>query len=158
MLSLVIGTLGIQFTKAQQVQRTWLLSTTCVDTVSYRWGKEQQEVSIGREVYTSSAYMWPGSGFSCKLNPASRFQTLKLGFGLLDNSNMLEGLVRVYLNGNKAVDRTFPRGKAETVLLDVKNISSVAIEFYCTSNNCPEDRLRIFQATLESPLRSPGAR
>ena len=88
-LSLAIGTLNIQVAQGQNSVK--LLSTNCLSTSASSWGAENQDISIGGKVYTATMYMWTGSRFSCTFrdpNSAPKFSTLKLGFGIVDNSNL----------------------------------------------------------------------
>jgi NPCBM/NEW2 domain len=162
MMSLALGTMGVQVAQAQQ--STHLLSTKCASINDSSWRKDNTDVSIGKELYTSVMYVASGSGLSCRLTPSDsgiKFQTLKLGFGIADDAHSNNNVVvNVYVNGNQVASRNvFTGGGAKTVLVDVKNARSVAIEVTCpsTSSSC-YGIVRFFEASLEPIRQSRGAR
>jgi hypothetical protein len=88
-----VGLVG-QIAQAQQ-RPVSLFSTSCVEGGSRNGYERNQEVSVGREVFTSIFQIriyrvgwFEGSSITCRIRPASskpRFKTLRLAFGISDN-------------------------------------------------------------------------
>jgi hypothetical protein len=117
-----------------------LLDTTCVSNIGSSWGKENTEVSIGKEAYTAIASILRNSGFSCRFggNSRNQYQTLTLNFGLNDTYNNDDVILNVYLDGKLVESPTVNRGPAQTLTFDVRGKRSVALEAVCPDgkNSC----------------------
>ncbi|MBN3940277.1 MAG: hypothetical protein V7L21_13040 [Nostoc sp.] len=148
-----------------------LMSRDCVDTGGRHWNKISQDVSVGRELYTAMLYMsshyidgFPNftSAFTCKIRNAGKGptpKTLKLVFGRSDADKApADPIVSVFLKGNKAGQIIVPAGEVKTVILDVANVNSVALETACSSasENCPT--VYFLEASLDMGSRNPGSR
>lgn len=154
---------GATWQVAQGQQRTTsLFSTDCVG--GRGMGNSQRDISIGREVFTEIFYMTTSDSLiTCRIRPAGsppRFKTLRLAFGVTDNTRTRKPIdVNVYLDGNQAASRSLSAGEKSLLLLDVSNVSSVAIE---VPNNNPNSilayRVSFVQALLEPISSSPGQR
>jgi len=115
-----------------------LLSRTCKGSGSSgRWNnRDYREVTIGRRLYTTRASILAGRigqpfQVVCKVNSKGNkkgFGTLRLTFGLADNSANVPTQVRFYLNGNSTTSYTMRKGDLRTVLLDVSSAEDIAIE------------------------------
>jgi hypothetical protein len=150
--------------KIAQAQRpTPLLRAKCVNSGLGTARQENTDVSIGRGVYTSQFYLGPGSrsaAMTCKIKPDNRpqpvFQTLNLGFGMRDSDTRSPSVeVRVYLDGKQVESRTVAPTQQSSLSLDVSNVSNVAIEAICTTQNQYCDRVYFFNANLERPTVTP---
>jgi hypothetical protein len=161
---------GVAGQVAQAQRPISLFSTQCVGqglTVN-----TNENVSIGRELFTSIFKIGGGwanynASITCRVRPpgsAPRFKTLRLAFGVADNANQRNPMeVNIYLDGTKAESRSLYRGEKALVLLNVAQVSSVAIEvLYSSSANDSYDitPISIVQAVLEpiSSSSSPGRR
>ncbi|HEY9852039.1 MAG TPA: hypothetical protein V6D28_21370 [Leptolyngbyaceae cyanobacterium] len=160
-ISVVLGGSAWQVAQGQQ-RTTSLFSTDCVRGRGMR--SSQQDISIGREVFTEIFYMTTSDSLiTCRIRPAGsppRFKTLRLAFGVTDDTRTRKPIeVNVYLDGNLAASRSLSPGEKSLLLLDVSNVSSVAIE---VPNNNPNsifaDRVSFVQALLEPISSSPGQR
>ncbi len=162
--SLVVFNTTIFSNKIAQAQRrpTPLLNAKCVNSGLGNVRRQNQNVSIGKAVYTSQFYLGPGyrsASMTCKIKPdqssTSVFQTLNLGFGMRDNDNRSPGVqVRVYLDGKPVETRTVAPAQQSTLSLDVSNASNVAIEAVCSSQTQYCDRVYFFNAGLERQTAS----
>ena len=138
-----------------------LFDTTCVQMKGY-WYKEKNEISSGREVYTSIANIvnWgnKSSGVSCRIsvNGRSPYQTLSLKFGLNDDRDNEDVIVNIYLDGKLVESPAVTRGNVETFTFNVSQTKSVAIEAVCpeTNSQC-YSTIHFFWAHLEkkAPVR-----
>ena len=157
-LSLALGALGIQ---AAQAQRPFfLMDTACVNRGG-SWGKNEQDISVGREVYTTVMYMNAGAAFTCRL-PTVRSASLQLEFGISDNDNDKPPItVNVYLDGNQVASRTVSPGQRATLLVDISNRRSLALEAVCVrATNCSPyySTVHFFKAQIQPSAASPGRR
>jgi hypothetical protein len=151
-----VGTMCVAFTgmivEVAQAQRRIvpLLSNSCVTTIGYV-SINDGEVSIGRQLFTSSVSMQVGpilgyadtdtTSITCRLKSAgssAKYKSLGLGFGIPDNSNGGEVTVSVYLDGNLVGSRSIYSGEnAQKWGINVSSANSISIQASC-SNNCPE--------------------
>jgi hypothetical protein len=148
---------------AQALRPVFLLKTQCANAGPGNWERYNLNVSIGRAVYTSLFYMGPGDQFAsmtCKIRPDNYpplFQTLRLGYGMRDiERSSPENVVNVYLDGQQAASRIVAPGRKEELLIDVSNVTNVAIETICSSKLQYCDRVYFFDATLERLPPSPS--
>ncbi|MFB2970623.1 hypothetical protein ACE1CD_16770 [Aerosakkonema sp. BLCC-F183] len=157
---------GSAWQVAQGQQRTTsLFSTGCVRRGSIM-DSSQQDISIGRQVFTEIFYFRNNNGYgeksdlllTCRIRPAGsqpRFKTLRLAFGIADDQRANEqATVNVYLDGNMATSRTLSVGEKSLVILDVSRVSSVAIE----TPQIYSIKVSFVQALLEPISSSPGRR
>lgn len=151
-----VGTMCLVFTgivvEVAQAQKRVvpLLSNSCVTTIGDAFINDV-EVSIGRQLFTSSVSMkvgeiFGGGGYTtsitCRLKSAgspAKYKSLGLGFGITDNNNGGEVTVSVYLDGNLVGSRSIYSGEnAQKWGINVSSANSVSIQASC-SNNCPEN-------------------
>lgn len=142
----------------EEMLSLFLLRRPCVNTGIGNWDGRNQDVAVGRAVYTSKIFMGPGSGFAamtCKLAPNSAgviFQRLNLAFGMRDNDRDSPTVyVNVYLDGQKIETKTVSPGEAATVSLDVTPTKNVSIEAVCSSPAKYCDRVYFWEADLTYP-------
>jgi hypothetical protein len=134
-----------------------LLRARCVDSGAGSVRDQNQDISIGRAVYSSQFYLGPGSRYAsitCNIKPMNTgyqgFQTLNLGFGMRDNDTLSPGVqVKVYLDGRPVQARTVSPTHQISLSLNVNNISNVAIEAVCTNQSQYCDRVYFFDASLQ---------
>ncbi|MEC4813300.1 MAG: hypothetical protein SAK29_08530 [Scytonema sp. PMC 1069.18] len=161
-LSSSFSTIYGKIVLAQRPQRPVpLLNAKCVNSGLGSARSENLDVSIGRAVYTSQFYLGPGyrsASITCNINPNNRpqplFETLNLGFGMLDSSNSPSVEVRVFVDGNQVEARTIGPGQPNSLALNVSNVNNVAIETVCSSPTQYCDRVYFFNAGLEKPSLS----
>jgi len=128
-----------------------LLSRTCTGNYVQ---KKIANVSIGRRLYPSRAYIDSGSASQpflivCKVNSKGSkkgFGTLRFTLGQQDNSTSVVLDVRFFLNGNLTSSYTFRSGELRTFLLDVSRVEDVAIEVYNNGYSVP---LYVLEDVLE---------
>lgn len=135
-LSFSLATVGAQVAQAQRPIHIFDLS--CVG----RWPNYQvsrirsKDISIGRELYTSILETRP-TGFTCKL-PGGRL-SLRLEYGVSDNDNIPPPKIDVYVDGNQVASQVGKEGRVNTMLVDVSNGKSLAIDITCSrATNCSE--------------------
>lgn len=165
-ICLVFAGSAWQIAQAQQ-RTTSLFSSSCVrkgDSDNIK--SSQQDISIGRQVFTEifvfrNIYMGTTDLLlTCRIRPAGsqpKFKTLRLAFGINDNSNdTYTSTVKVYLDGNLAASRSLSVGEKSLIILDVSKVSSVAIEII--EGNRSGGYVSFVQALLEPISSSPGQR
>ncbi|MBW4508625.1 MAG: hypothetical protein KME64_19250 [Scytonematopsis contorta HA4267-MV1] len=134
-----------------------LLEAKCVSSGLGNAREQEQNVSIGRAVYTSKFYIGSGTNsasMTCNIKPDKSpepvFKIFNLGFGMRDNStNSPPVQVRVFLDGQLAEATTIAPMQQKTGAFDVSNVSNVSIEATCTSRGQYCDRVYFFTANLE---------
>jgi|GEM_PF-712396 len=137
-----------------------LLRAKCVKSGPGSVRTKEQNVSIGRAVYTSLFHLGPGirsAAMTCKIQPdgASEpvFETLNLGFGMRDNdSSSPPIIVNIYLDGNRIEPQQVKPSEAKTVTLKVGDVRNVQIEALCSNPARYCDRVYFFEASLEKKL------
>lgn len=137
----------------------FLFDAQCVSTGPGRWRRYKEDVSVGRQVYTSYLYMGAGTQYSamtCRIRPEApktskyNFESLLLEFGMRDNDlNSPGSTVKVYLDGAPVASQSVQPGEKASLLVDVSNVSNVAIETVCSTKTQYCDRVYFFKATLE---------
>jgi len=154
-LSFTLATVGAQVAQAQRPIP--FLELQCVRR-SGGWGSNQQDISVGRQIYTAILYIKPDTAFTCRLpgGPAS----LRLEFAIPDTSDAPPVRIDVYVDGNQVASRTGDRGKVNTMLVDISNGKSLAVEVFCArATNCSSSNAYYFmKAQIEPGARSPGGR
>lgn len=160
MLSLAIGTLGSLVAQAQRPIS--LLDLKCMETRSsgwtYAYRENSQDISIGREIYTTIMWVNSSGEFTCKL-PSVNSASLRLEFGMEDRARGAAPVtIKVYLDGNEVSSRTASPGKIGTELVDISNGKSLAIETNCArATNCGAG-VFFTKAQIEPAAASPGQR
>jgi len=154
--SLIFSAFGFGAPIVLAQRPTFLPALACVNVES-GWGASDDDISVGRELYTSRLYMWPDSSFTCRL-PSFSSMFLRLEFGIADDFNDGPATsLSIYLDGNEIERQTVTRGQTRTVLLDVTGGRSIALEASCTrAQGCR--RMNFWVAQIELGARSPGAR
>jgi hypothetical protein len=152
-LSFTLATVGAQVAKAQRPIP--LLDLQCVKR-SGNWGSDKIDISVGRQIYTTILYINPDTAITCRLpgGPAS----LRLEFAIPDTSNAPPVRIDVYVDGNQIASRTGDRGKVNTMLVDISNGKSLAVEVFCArATNCYKSYW-FMKAQIEPGASSPGGR
>ncbi|MCC3411407.1 MAG: hypothetical protein JGK24_17630 [Microcoleus sp. PH2017_29_MFU_D_A] len=153
MLCVMLGTFGAQVAQAQRPIP--LEDLQCVKR-SGRWGADKQDISVGRQIYTTVLYIDPDTTMTCRLpgGPA----TLRFEFAIPDTSNAPPARIDVYVDGNQVASRTGDRGKVHTMLVNVSNGKSLAVEVFCArATNCYKSYW-FMKAQLEPGASSPGSK
>ncbi len=152
-----------QTAQAQRLRPTSLLNAKCVDSGSGSVRVEDQDVAIGRSVYTSMFHLGSGNrsaSLTCKIKPNRSlepvFQTLNLGFGMRDNDlNSPAVAVKIYTDGRQVVSQTVRPTEQATFAVDVSTVSNVTIEAVCSSQSQYCDRVYFYQAMLQPKMPVP---
>jgi hypothetical protein len=96
-----------------------------------------QDVTIGRELFTSVRALWAYGGSAiCRIRPgdsAYKYKTLRLAFGIqdqnADNYNCRRPMtVNVYLDGNLEESRSLLPSEKSLLLLNVSRTSTVTVD------------------------------
>ncbi|NES94769.1 MAG: hypothetical protein F6K32_05970 [Desertifilum sp. SIO1I2] len=141
----------------QPPQRTvFLLSNPCVSAGTGRTIRERQDISIGRQFYTSvmSMVSWSSAypaSVTCRINTTGAAE-VQLQFGVIDrDANRPRSRVSVYLDGNEIATRNVIPGEIVTINADITNGSNLAVETLClSSQNCA--RVHFINAQLEGAV------
>jgi hypothetical protein len=154
-LSFTLATVGAQVAQAQRPIP--LADLQCVKR-SGNWESRQRDISVGRQIYTSVLYIQNGTAMTCRLpgGPAS----LRLEFAIPDTENSPPARIDVYVDGNQVASRTGDQGQVNTMLVDISNGKSLAVEVFCArATNCQSYTPYYFmKAQVELGARSPGRR
>jgi len=161
-LCLVPIALGVQVVQAAQ-RPVYLLRSKCVDSGPGGVGRDSNNVSIGRAVYTSFFNLAPGNSYAsitCNIRQNDSkplFQTLQLGFGMNDSDGSSPPVtVNVYLDGKKTDATTvFAPAQARALSLDVSSVSNVSVEAVCSSTSQYCNQIYFFNASLVPVISSP---
>jgi hypothetical protein len=140
-----------------------LLRAKCVNSGLGNFREENTDVAIGKAVYNSQFFLGAGNrsaSITCKIQPDNSpqpvFQTLNLGFGMLDNEAKSPGVeVKIFLDGKQAESTTVSPARQATLSLNVSNVSNVAIEAVCSSSTQYCGRVYFFGTSLERPNPAP---
>ncbi|MEY3866319.1 MAG: hypothetical protein RLZZ338_210 [Cyanobacteriota bacterium] len=155
-LSFTLATVGAQVAQAQRPIS--LADLKCVNRSNAWWGSGLQDISVGREIYTSVLYMNADTKITCRLpgGPAS----LRLEFAIPDTSDAPPVRIDVYVDGNQVASRTGDQGKVHTMIVDISNGRSLGLEVFCArATNCGSStRYHFMKAQIEPGARSPGSR
>ena len=153
MLCVMLGTVGAQVAQAQRPIP--LADLKCVAR-SGGWDSSQRDISVGRQIYTTVLYIAPNTAMTCRLpgGPA----TLRLEFAIPDTSQAPPARIDVYVDGNQVASQTGDSGQVNTMLVNINNGKSLAVEVFCArATNC-SDKYRFMKAQIEPGARSPGSR
>ncbi len=153
MLCVMLGTVGAQVAQAQRPIP--LEDLQCVNR-SGNWRTHKQDISVGRQIYTTVLYINPDTTMTCRLpgGPAS----LRFEFAIPDTSQAPPARIDVYVDGNQVASRTGDRGKVHTMLVNISNGKSLAVEVFCArATNCGGSYW-FMKAQLEPGASSPGSR
>jgi len=154
MLSFTLATVGAQVAQAQRPIP--LEDLQCVNR-SGNWRTHKQDISVGRQIYTTVLYINPDTALTCRLpgGPAS----LRLEFAIPDDKERAPIKIDVYVDGNQVASRIGDKGKVHTMFVDVSNGKSLALEVSCArATNCRDWAYYFMKAQLEPGARSPGGR
>lgn len=150
-LSLALGTLGVQVARAQRAIP--LVELDCINTGGSSWSEGSRNISVGKRFYTAILRMSDSLAFTCKL-PTSSSAFLRLEYAIRDDSR---GQVQmdIYLDGNLVDSGVASVGKVGTLMVDLTNGRSLAIENSCVSSSC--GTVYFLKAEIEV-VTSPGNR
>jgi hypothetical protein len=132
-LSFTLATVGAQVAQAQR--EIYIFDLNCVE----RWKSDyyrtiSTDVSIAREIYTSILKAYP-FGITCRL-PGGR-ASLRIEYGVRDQDSKPPAKIDVYVDGNQVASQVGKAGQVNTMLVDVSNGKSVAIDISCSrATNC----------------------
>jgi len=153
-LSFTLATVGAQVAQAQRP--IYVFDLSCVR----RWGQynnRSQDVSIGRQIYTSGMQMYKGGGWTCRL-PGGR-ASLRIEYGVSDQDNDPPAQIDVYVDGNQVASHTGKEGIVNTMLVDISNGKSLAIDVSCSrATNCGNGSYYFFWFSIIPGATSPGSR
>lgn len=154
-LSFALVSLGGQSIQAQN-NLVSLSKAKCVNSGVGSFRQTPLDVAIAKAIYNSPFYLGAGTrsaAVTCKIRRDENkplFQTLRLGFGMRDNSTTSPPVaVNFYVDSNKADTKTIAPGQKELVLLDVSKATNVTIEAVCSSQTQYCDRIYFFNTLLE---------
>ncbi len=157
MLSAMLGTAMPPVAQAQRP--IYLLDLECVTvwhSFSTRPFREGSDISIGRELYTSIMKTNP-VGITCRLPGGPG--TLEIQYGVPDTSRLPPALIQVYVDGSEVARQEGEQGKISTLLVDVSNGRSLAIDINCArKDNCSASGYHFFKFHLNPGASSPGSR
>ncbi|MEG4486191.1 hypothetical protein [Microcoleus sp. D2_18a_B4] len=156
-LSFSLATVGAQVAQAQRP--IFLLELNCVHRGFPNYQEQARDVSIGREIYTSRLLIWAsnGAGWTCQLpgGPAS----LRIEYGVADGDGLPPAKIDVYVDGNQVASQVGKDGRVNTMLVDVSNGKSVAVDIYCSrATNCSNKWYYFFWLAIIPGAGSPGSR
>jgi hypothetical protein len=153
-LSFTLATVGAQVAQAQRPIP--IFDLRCVER-SGGYGKGASDISIGRELYTSFLYSWMGGSWTCKLpgGPAS----LRIEYGVSDQNDKPPAKIEVYVDGNQVASHVGKDGRVNTMMVDVSNGKSLAIDISCSrAKSCSSGNYYFFWFHLIPGASSPGSR
>ncbi len=155
MLSAMLGT---AMPPAAQAQRPiYLLDLECVTVWRSSWALSSgADISIGRELYTSIMRTTP-VGITCRLPGGPG--TVEIQYGVPDTSRLPPALIQVYVDGSEVARQEGEQGKISTLLVDVSNGRSLAIDINCSrKENCGSYAYHFLRFHLNPGASSPGSR
>lgn len=145
---------------------TSLLRAKCVKSGIGSVRQQKRDVSIGKAVYSSKFYLGPGyrsAALTCKIKPENRpqnvFQSLNLGFGMLDKNPNSPGVqVRLYLDGRPTETVNIGPTQVANISVDVNNVDNVAIEAICSSSTRYCSRVYFYDADLQQKTSTANSK
>ncbi|MBE9095984.1 hypothetical protein IQ252_19250 [Tychonema sp. LEGE 07203] len=154
-LSFTLATVGAQVAQAQR--EIHILDLNCVrrwsDGPSYN---QSTDVSIAREIYTSILKTQP-FGLTCRL-PGGR-ASLRIEYGVSDRDSDPPAKIDVYVDGNQVASQVGKAGQVNSLLVDVSNGKSLAIDISCSrATNCKNGWYYFFWFHVIPGASSPGKR
>ncbi len=153
MLSAMVGTLAAQVAQAQRPIS--FLDLQCV-TRSGGYGAASEDISVGRQLYTSNWRILANTALTCRL-PGGR-ASLRFEFAIPDTENDSPVQIDVYVDGNQVASRTGGKGKVHTMLVDISNGKSLAVEVSCARATSCNRAYYFMKAQIEPGAQSPGSR
>jgi len=99
--------------------------------------QDTSDVTIGRELFTSIAYMNTlDASATCRIRPSNsqyKYKILRLAFGMQDANiqpyqSAKPAIINVYLDGNLKESRLLKPGKGSLIILNVSRTSTVTLE------------------------------
>jgi len=155
-LSFTLATVGAQVAQAQRPIPVFDLS--CVKRWGNGYSNQSIDVSIGREIYTSGMQIYHnGGGWTCRL-PGGR-ASLRIEYGVSDNENKPPAQIDVYVDGNQVASQTGKEGRVNSMLVDISNGKSLAIDVSCSrATNCYQGGYYFFWFNIIPGATSPGSR
>jgi hypothetical protein len=161
-LSFTLATVGAQVAQAQRPIH--ILDLQCLVTGGYLdnrgnlqyVNRRPTDISIGRQLYTSIMSVREAR-WTCKL-PGGR-ASLRLEYGVDDRDEISPPKIEVYVDGNQVASQVGKPGRIYTMLVDVSNGKSLALEISCsTEKRCNYRSYHFFKFHLEPGASSPGSR
>jgi hypothetical protein len=153
MLSAMLGTAMPPVAQAQRP--IFIFDLSCVRI----WGSgpgRGEDISIGRELYTS---IMTASAFEITCRLPGGPGTIEIQYGVPDTSDRPPALIQVYVDGSEVARQEGEQGKISTLLVDVSNGRSLAIDLNCSrKDNCRGPGYHFFKFHLNPGARSPGSR
>jgi len=153
-LSFTLATVGAQVAQAQR--EIHILDLNCVRRGNSYSGTTSKDVSIAREIHTSILEAQP-FGLTCRLpgGPAS----LRIEYGVRDQDSKPPAQIDVYVDGNQVASQVGKAGQVNSVLVDVSNGKSLAIDVSCSrATNCDNGLYYFFWFHVIPGASSPGRR
>ena len=161
-LSFTLATVGAQVAQAQR--SIHILDLQCLVTGGYLdnrgnlqyVNRRPTDISIGRQIYTSIMSVREAS-WTCKLPGGSA--SLRLEYGVDDRDEISPPKIEVYVDGNQVASQVGKPGRINTMLVDVSNGKSLALEISCsTEKRCNYRSYHFFKFLIEPGASSPGSR
>ena len=117
-----------------------LFAQDCVTRGDGEFGRTNDKVSIGKQVFDSTHYVRLYTGQSkllvCRIKQMSnKPTTLQLTFGMQDSERDSTVKVTVSLNGKPTASEEVRPGELKTMLIDVTKIKNVALDISCEKPN-----------------------
>lgn len=156
MLCVMLGTVGAQVAQAQRPLH--ILDLQCIFTSGNTnfLRREPTDISIGRQLHTSIMKVQQLS-VTCRL-PGGR-ASLRLEYGVSDQDQISPPKIEVYVDGNQVASQVGKPGRINTMLVDVSNGRSLALDISCsTEKNCNNRYYHFFKFNFEPGASSPGGR
>ena len=153
-LSFTLATVGAQVAQAQR--EIYIFELNCVRRWNSYYDTNQKDVSIAREIYTSILEAQP-LGITCRLpgGPAS----LRIEYGVSDRDSKPPAKIDVYVDGNQVASPVGKAGQVNSVLVDVSNGKSLAIDVSCSrATNCDNGLYYFFWFHIIPGASSPRRR
>lgn len=153
-LSFSLATVDAQVAQAQR--EIYIFELNCVTRWSGAYYTQSTDVSIARQIYTSILKAGP-FGLTCRLpgGPAS----LRIEYGVSDGGSQPPAKIDVYVDGNQVASQVGKAGQVNTMLVDVSNGKSLAIDITCSrATNCDRGWYYFFWFHVIPGASSPGKR
>ena len=154
MLCVMLGTVGAQVAQAQR--EIYIFELNCVKRGSSIYWTTSKDVSIARQIYTSILTASP-FGLTCRL-PGGR-ASLRIEYGVSDQDSKPPAKIDVYVDGNQVASQVGKAGQVNSLLVDVSNGKSLAIDVSCSrATNCNDGYYYFFWFHVIPGASSPGRR
>ena len=153
-LSFTLATVGAQVAQAQR--EIYIFELNCVKRGSSIYWTTSTDVSIAREIHTSILTASP-FGLTCRL-PGGR-ASLRIEYGVSDQDSKPPAKIDVYVDGNQVASQVGKAGQVNSLLVDVSNGKSLAIDVSCSrATNCNDGYYYFFWFHVIPGASSPGSR